>query len=127
MFVPRTLRLKGVKEPQKPPKEPPAKKRRTEDNALESGKIAPAVVFKEEQNNANPKTTKGSNLITPATNPEYLGQLVCGIELVFTDYAQQDKESSSWLVSHYREVDGRGNCTYCSMSVQRVLPTSQDC
>lgn len=46
----------------------------------------------------------------PRVTPEYLETLVCGMELVFTNYAYQDKELSEWVNRHERTVDGEGGC-----------------
>jgi hypothetical protein len=115
MFVPRALRLKGVKETQK---RKPAGSDVTEassDDALvqamqnaSTNSAAPSPAAQEEDvgnKTKNNKGPKGSKPGATATTPEYLAQLVAGMELIFTDYAHQDDDGARWLVERYRTVD----------------------
>ena len=54
--------------------------------------------------------TRGPRFTTKPVTPEYIAQLAAGIELIFTDYAHQEKERSRWLRDRYRTVDDEENC-----------------
>ncbi|KAF1977658.1 hypothetical protein BU23DRAFT_550337 [Bimuria novae-zelandiae CBS 107.79] len=116
MFVPRALRLKGVKEtlkrkPGKPqgsrttdassPSDNPPEEaiQKTNDTSAALTSTSPSEENRDEQ--AGAKTSRPA---TPSASPEYLAQLLAGIELLFTDYAHQNSSSVQWLQSHYRTL-----------------------
>jgi hypothetical protein len=122
MFVPRALRLKGVKEPPRPKssKPPPvAKSEASKDDALvdamegistnspasQDEQIDPAVI------------TRGPRFTTKPVTPEYTAQLAAGIDLIFSDYAHHDEERSKWLEHRYRTVDGEDHCEFHCESI----------
>lgn len=116
MFVPRALRLKGVKEKPrpKPSKPPPAQTTvRSNDDALVDAMEgistnSPAP----QQEQTDPQVIKGGPRfnIKPVT-PQYLAQLVSGVELIFSDYAHHEEVQAAWLQQRYRSVDGGDKCT----------------
>ncbi|EAT76991.2 hypothetical protein SNOG_15616 [Parastagonospora nodorum SN15] len=95
MFVPRALRLKGVRETKpKPSKPPPEVTQRRQDEALVDamqGISTNSPTPQEEQ--IEPKATPrgGPKFTVKAVTPEYLSQLVVGMELIFSDYAHQEE------------------------------------
>jgi hypothetical protein len=103
MFVPRALRLKGIKEKTKPRGEPPTKKVRTDDKTKTSQSIV-------DSSGNGTKPQSGPRFVTRPVTPEYLGFLVDGMELMFSDYAHQDKKQAGWLQEHYRDVEDKGKC-----------------
>lgn len=113
MFIPRALRLKGVKERPKETTsasgERPAKKARIK---ISPGAIDEANTSREldqqEQNDTRP--ARGPTFTTPQVTHEFLGWLVAGMEMIFSDYAYQAEEGAAWLEKHYREVDREGKC-----------------
>jgi hypothetical protein len=116
MFVPRALRLKGVKEAQKPEKQPA--KSSAEYTTDTNHDILIAAMQKtstaspspqNEESRPNP-VTRGSRFTTAPISAEYIAQLAAGIELIFTDYAHQCPESAKWLWERYRTVDGEEKC-----------------
>ena len=58
-----------------------------------------------------PALTRGPRFTTKPVTPEYIAQLAAGIQLIFTDYAHQEKSRASWLKERYREIDGEQNCS----------------
>ena len=56
--------------------------------------------------------TKRPRIQSLDIDDEYLEQLVCGIELVFTDYAHQDDEGRAWLNKYGRMLHGDGGCEF---------------
>lgn len=116
MFVPRAVRLKGVREPERNKSERPAKRARI-GNGPEQSKT-PDADLGSTQKEADPNVTKPveKGPATKAAAPEYLAKLISGIELLFTDYAHQDKASAAWLKSHYRDVEGESKCTLVSFA-----------
>lgn len=114
MFVPRSLRLKGVKEP--PKKEPEQRgEASTSSNAnVETPNVATQInsTFLQpgDQTKGPENTTKGPKFTIPLATPEYLAQLAAGVELIFTDYAHQHPEHANWLRERYRTVEGEENC-----------------
>lgn len=136
MFLPRVIRNKGFREPEKlakkpPPEEPlderPSKRPRLAEDELdgESDTLekTAAVVDKPQQSPAAESQTavephgnvkpRGSRFTVAQITDEYLEKLVCGIELLFSDYAHLDPEASQWLQSHYRTVKGEDKCKRC--------------
>ena len=114
MFVPRALRLKGVREPQKPDTQPPAKEPHIDDvvAALEKTSTSSPLPETAHIDSKNATSGRGPRFTVPAITTEYLGQLLCGVELIFTDYAHQDKDGADWLEKRYRVVEGEEKCTF---------------
>jgi hypothetical protein len=115
MFVPRALRLKGVRETQRPklPISPTVHtSERSKDDALVDAMqgISTNSPTPQEEHIAPKPTTRGSNFTVKPVTPEYLAQLVAGIELIFSDYAHQEEVRGDWLQQYYRTVDGREKC-----------------
>lgn len=116
MFVPRALRLKGVKENQrrKPtqPVESTGSETASEDalvNAMQNATTdlaAPSPAVLSEDHMEGVKVSKKPKQDATKASPEYLAQLVAGVELIFTDHAHQDRDGSKWLEERYRAVDG---------------------
>lgn len=118
MFVPRAVRLKGVREPDRTKIERPRKKARVQSELDDSASIkipdaAPASTEKEVDTNVTKSVDKVAS--HKSTSPEYLGKLLSGVELLFTDYAHQDKAGADWLKGHYRDVEGESNCELLSL------------
>jgi hypothetical protein len=109
MFVPRALRLKGVKEQERPQKERPAKKRRIATDASEVTETDDSNTKASDASVKRPEETRST---APAVKPDYLAQLVSGVELLFTDYAHQDPDGAEWLLRHYRDVEGQPKCMW---------------
>jgi hypothetical protein len=124
MFVPRAVRLKGVKEPPRPKLSKLSAKFQTsnddtnrKDDGLVEAMGDASMNSPAPQQDAVPDTapTRGPRFTTKPVTPEYIAQLAAGIELIFTDYAHQEEERSRWLRTRYRAVDGEENCrTYDS-------------
>ncbi|KAJ4356199.1 uncharacterized protein N0V89_004229 [Didymosphaeria variabile] len=116
MFVPRSLRLKGVKETQKrkigQPQSSGAAQVSSEDALVQAmqrtstDSVAPSPEAQAEEHGDKPTVLKSSKPATTAASLEYLAQVVAGIELIFTDYAHQDKDGAKWLQERHRTVDG---------------------
>jgi hypothetical protein len=113
MFVPRALRLKGVKETQKP--------KTTETKAPEPATISDTNSKKETNVEAAHGTsvtsatpakanTRGPRFNFAPITPEYMAQLATGVDLILTDYAHQEPEAAKWLRGRYRTVDGEDEC-----------------
>jgi hypothetical protein len=98
MFVPRALRLKGVKEANKTSK--PAAENRSKPAGDDD--VVTAAIQK--------GSVRGPKFAPVDVSPEYMAQLAAGIELIFTDYAYQHAESAEWLQKFYRTVDGEDRC-----------------
>ena len=60
----------------------------------------------------NEPPTKRPRIQSLDIDDEYLEQLVCGIELVFTDYAHQDDEGRAWLKKYGRILHGNSGCEF---------------
>jgi hypothetical protein len=118
MFVPRAVRLKGVKEPPRPrlskPSPEPISKDDTDsrDGLVEAMGDASMDSPAPQQDVASdaPAPSRGPRFTTKPVTPEYVSQLAAGIELIFTDYAHQEEERSRWLKNRYRVIDGDENC-----------------
>jgi hypothetical protein len=117
MFVPRALRLKGVREnsrpkPTKPPKTQADSAEPNHDDALVQAMQNTTTNSPEYQ----PEPTEAKDLkpgprfTTKPVTPEYIGQLAAGIGLIFSDYAHQEEDRAAWLQQHYRTVDGEEKC-----------------
>jgi hypothetical protein len=121
MFVPRALRLKGVKEQPwpKPSKPPPAEKSKaSNDDALVDameGISTNSPVSQQDQTDPQ-VVTRGPRFTVKPITPEYLAQVVAGVELIFSDYAQHEELRATWLQQRYRTVEGEGKCTWISRS-----------
>ncbi|KAH7361179.1 hypothetical protein BKA66DRAFT_425880 [Pyrenochaeta sp. MPI-SDFR-AT-0127] len=115
MFVPRALRLKGVRElprlkAAKAPTEPPADPMDTsnEDALVEAMEKTSTTSPGPQSEYIDPKAVKrGPRFTTKPVTSEYVAQLAAGIELIFTDYALQEQTRAKWLQDHYRTVDGK--------------------
>lgn len=112
MFVPRALRLKGVKETQKrkPDKTIPDASSPREDALVQamqktSTNSAAASPASTQNENVKPPVVSHQPKATTSTPSDYLAQLAAGIELIFTDYAHQHTSSAKWLQEHYRTID----------------------
>jgi len=119
MFVPRAVRLKGVKEPQRPKvvngaeKPRPSKVEANSKDALaqamgETSMNSPAPPQDTASDTAAP--TRGPRFTVKPITPEYIAQLAAGVELIFTDYAHQEQQRLRWLRDRYRVIDGEENC-----------------
>jgi hypothetical protein len=117
MFVPRAVRLNGVREPQRPDKTDAVAKdptgnvtttaEDTHDENLPEEKIKP----QNDSTEASPKSGEKRFTTAPVT-PVYLAQVAIGVELIFSDYAHHDEVRSKWLSDHYRTVDGDEKCIH---------------
>ncbi|KAF2177201.1 hypothetical protein K469DRAFT_697405 [Zopfia rhizophila CBS 207.26] len=130
MFLPRSLQRKGFRESQKDRGEPPAKKARFEHEASfptassDSTTAKPITdspsIFEEKAFQDSTKQTQGAvsqrgpRFTAPVITDDYLSQLVCGIELIFTDHAHQDEEGAKWLKKHYRVISGENKFIHLS-------------
>lgn len=121
MFVPRALRLKGVRERQRPKAakaqaEPPADRMDicNQDALVEAmERTRTSTASPAPRHEIDPKATnRGPRFTSKPVTPEYLAQLAAGIELIFTDYAHQEETRTKWLQSHYRTVDGDEKCRF---------------
>jgi hypothetical protein len=118
MFVPRALRLKGVKEKPRPkttraPSEAPASEVDHDDALVEAMQKTSTNSPDRQLEDINPKFIKsGPRFTTKPITPEYIAQLAAGIELIFTDYAHHEEQRAKWLQDHYRTVDGEEKCTF---------------
>lgn len=117
MFVPRALRLKGVREKPRPnTSNPPANNAQSDHEealveAMQKTSTNSPTYQPEEQ--IEPKPIKsGPRFTTRPVTAEYIAQLAAGIELIFTDYAHHEEERAKWLQDRYRTVDGEGKCAY---------------
>ena len=115
MFVPRALRLKGVREKSRPnTSQPPTSNAEPNQDealvkAMQNTSTSSPTPQPEEQ--IEQKAIKsGPRFTTKPVTPEYVAQLAAGIELIFTDYAHQDEERAKWLRERYRKIDGEENC-----------------
>lgn len=124
MFVPRALRLKGVKETQKhKPKKSPdlAAARASSEDALvqamqkTSTNSAVTSPMPQQEQDAMQIVHKGSKQITAPVPSDYLAQLAAGVELIFTDYAHQNQNGAKWLQERYRTADTGEKCRLCNL------------
>ena len=116
MFVPRALRLKGVKEPPrpKPSKPPPASRPEVpKDDALVDAMEGVSTDSPASQPEPSDPgvVTRGPRFTVKQITPQYIAQLAAGIDLIFSDYAHQEEGRSQWLKQRYRTVDGEERCT----------------
>jgi hypothetical protein len=115
MFVPRALRLKGVRETRQPPrpKPPPAESESSKDDALVDAMQGISTNSPTpQQEHVDPKVvTRGPKFTVKQITPEYLAQLVAGVELIFSDYSHHEQVRAEWLQQRYRTVDGEDKCT----------------
>jgi hypothetical protein len=121
MFVPRALRLKGVKEKPRPkitkaPSAPAASEDKHDDALVEAMQNTSTKSPTYQPEKIDPKAIKsGPRFTTKPITPEYIAQLAAGIELVFSDYAHQEESRAKGLRDHYRTVDGEENCRYARL------------
>lgn len=52
----------------------------------------------------------GSRFAALPITPEFLAQLITGMEMIFSDYAHQHGSAANWLKARHRTVDGEQNC-----------------
>lgn len=119
MFVPRAVRLKGVKEPPRPKLSKPSEKSQASKDDTNSKDALVEAMGETSMNSPAPlqdtmsdapAPVRGPRFTTKPVTPEFIAQLAAGIELIFTDYAHQEEERSRWLKDRYRVVDGEENC-----------------
>ncbi|KAF1917076.1 hypothetical protein BDU57DRAFT_447504 [Ampelomyces quisqualis] len=111
MFVPRALRLKGVRETrrQKPSKPPPADhSESSRDDALVDAMQGISTDSPKEEHIDPAAVSRGPRFTVKPVTSEYLAQLVAGVELIFSDYAHHEEVRAAWLQERYRTVDGGG-------------------
>jgi hypothetical protein len=134
MFVPRALRLKGVRETKpKPSKPPPEVTQRRQDEALVDamqGISTNSPTPQEEQIEPKAIPRGGPKFTVKAVTPEYLSQLVVGMELIFSDYAHREEVRADWLQQRYRTVDEgeyckikHGKICFQTLTVKRSHPS----
>ncbi|KAF9698378.1 hypothetical protein EKO04_003400 [Ascochyta lentis] len=118
MFVPRAVRLKGVKEAQRPKLPKPLAKPQLSKHEANSKDALVEAMGETSTNSPAPQQDTASDAAAPnrgprftskPVTPEYIAQLAAGIELIFTDYAHQEEERSQWLKDRYRMVDDKRN------------------
>jgi hypothetical protein len=120
MFIPRAVRLKGVREPPRPKK--PARTKASSQPLAETPATASkdglvAAMEDTSMNSPAPqqesieKPNKRGQTTAASVTPEYIAQLAAGIELLFTDYAHQDEQRAKWLQERYRVVEEQDKCT----------------
>ena len=114
MFIPRAVRLKNTTSTGR---KSTAHTKPTNKNArnpgLESGAASSGIDSKhappvDDHKDTNPTIAKSPSL--PTLKLDYVGQLLHGVELIFTDYAHQDPSGANWLETHYRVIDGEERC-----------------
>ena len=119
MFVPRALRLKGVRELERPKTakaspelQPDGTDTGSEDAFAEAMEKTRTTSPTPQPEHIDPKASNpGPRFTTKPITPEYIAQVASGIRLIFTDYAHQEKQRSKWLGDRYRTVDGMDKCT----------------
>lgn len=119
MFVPRALRLKGINEART---QKPARKRQADTSIANTTAgenylpkettptISPSSPAKEQDRFDQKVISRGPSFASTPVTPDYIAQLAAGVELIFTDYALQYPESSTWLRERYRTVGGEKYC-----------------
>ncbi|KAF1929223.1 uncharacterized protein M421DRAFT_134645 [Didymella exigua CBS 183.55] len=127
MFIPRAVRLKGVKESIRPKVSKPSAESQTgkdstnsKDGLVEATSDTSMNSPAPQQDTASdaPAPTRGPRFTTKPITAEYIAQLAAGIELIFTDYAHQENERSRWLKNRYRVVDGEENYIHLTAILQ---------
>lgn len=125
MFVPRAVRLKGVKEkrPNQLPETPLQKPQVISEDALVDAMegITTSSPGAQAEDKESTPTVRGPKFTVAAVTPEYIAQVAAAVSLIFSDYAIQEPERSDWLKRHYRDVDGEGNCRRDSLDCARHL------
>ncbi|KAF2131186.1 hypothetical protein P153DRAFT_288057 [Dothidotthia symphoricarpi CBS 119687] len=116
MFVPRAVRLKGVREqrpkpPATPSLKPPAENTRasSEDVLVEAMRRTRTTTYSpapQQEVKDSTASKRGPRFTVKPVTPEYIAQLAAGIELIFTDYAHQEEKRQQWLEERHRVVDG---------------------
>ncbi|KAI8934924.1 hypothetical protein NX059_008593 [Plenodomus lindquistii] len=116
MFVPRALRLKGIRETQRPKAVvvTPKALREAQDGGSNQEDALVEAMQNTSTNSPAPEpmqtdtkpVERGPRFTTLPLTAQYLGELAAGIELIFTDYAHQEEARSGWLRERYRVVDG---------------------
>lgn len=115
MFVPRALRLKGIKEPERhKAAKPPATEddHAANDDALVDAMQGISTGSPEAQQDvaSGKELARGPRFTVKPVTPEYIAQLAAGIELIFSDYAHREPARSEWLRKVYRTIDGEQKC-----------------
>ncbi|KAF1830471.1 hypothetical protein BDW02DRAFT_507469 [Decorospora gaudefroyi] len=109
MFVPRVLRLKGLREKARPGTAKPAPKP-VADRAQAHPDDAPVEARQQTSTNAPAHESEQheAKVITksPRFSALYVAELAAGMELIFSVYAHQEEQRVQWLQRHYRTVDG---------------------
>lgn len=117
MFVPRALRLKGVREKKQlhnieaAPGPPTGHVDQHEDalvQAMEKTSTRSPAPEQKELNSGDAKN--GPRFTAKPVTAVYISQLAAGIELIFTDYAHQEETRSKWLQQHYRTLSEGEHC-----------------
>jgi hypothetical protein len=120
MFVPRAVRLKGVKEAPRPKAAKPSTNQQASKDVTNSKDALVEAMGETSMNSPAPQQdtasdapapTRGPRFTTKPVTAEYIAQLAAGIQLIFTDYAHQEESRASWLKERYREIDGEENCS----------------
>ncbi|OAL49910.1 hypothetical protein IQ07DRAFT_680297 [Pyrenochaeta sp. DS3sAY3a] len=123
MFIPRSLRLKGVREAPRskaapdiaeaPPdvaEAPPDPLDTVNQDTVKQDALVEATKKTSTESPAPqtdvPAKKRGPRFTVKPITPEYLSQLTCGMELIFSDYAHHEKSRLRWLQEHYRTEDG---------------------
>ncbi len=127
MFIPRALRLKGIREPPRP-KSKSAKK--VSQSSPSKAHASNEIVVTEEPPGEStdisphldePKIVKPDSRFTSKNvTSEYIAEVAAGIELIFTDYAHQESERAKWLQDHHRNIDEGDKCTRFNMKFSLV-------
>lgn len=115
MFVPRALRLKGFRESERRKPDTPASadiRTINQDDALVDAMegISTDSPTPQTEHVDSKAITRGPRFTVKPITPEYLAQLVAGIELIFSDYALQEEDRANWLQQRYRTVGGETKC-----------------
>lgn len=115
MFVPRALRLKGVKEAQKHETDKSNRGAQDSTSAPQYGPIesmqkantssTAAFLAPAQRDQKAPAIISELSKAPTSASSEYLAQLIAGIELIFTDYAHQDEDGAKWLQERHRTID----------------------
>ncbi|KAF2737599.1 hypothetical protein EJ04DRAFT_104106 [Polyplosphaeria fusca] len=122
-FVPRAVRLKGVQERASNPKKRQAKSKAS-DRPTKAVKTGDQELDLKQDAVLEQDEPHGPCVASLPTEDEYMVQLVCGMELVFTDYAHVDRGGAQWLGSMYRNVDGEDNFVHLDAILQHPSVSS---
>ena len=98
-FIPRALRLKGIKESQT--------RKSKQVEPLPTPDLVGAAP-------APQQDCRVSQIDSAPAKQGYIAQLAAGVDLIFTDYAHQAPDSAKWLGDRYRTVDSEEKCPHAS-------------